>query len=701
MYSLYLTVTFNETKLSVTKWVPKAANGVRVLLVDSDTVSLMYLATLLEQYSFKVTTTELASVALYMIQEEKDRFQLVIANMKLPDMDSHSFLKEVLKKDIPIIMMSSERHDNLAGKALAEGACYFLQKPVVLEDLKFMWQHVFRKSVINPMKESCKAKGEKMKNPGKESRGVKIIEIDDLSRASAKGNIIKETGGVCKRCHEAITIKEVDGLSRPPNEGNKFKEAGGVYGSAIVHSSDGIYSGYMIIDPKCKKKKHASLGNENHAKKLHDCHAEGSITKNKKKQGRSKTKRLRTEEEEQRQEKRTKINFKSKSSRSVKVNEEDGEWKDDSNSSTDRKRVIWTPELHLKFTAAISTLGDKKARPKSILKMMNTPNVSVRQVASHLQKYKSQVQRIYETGTTNIPSVSKSHGYRHRSEWKPLLQRKSALASRTGQKNFHFRGRTNAEFTVPKPLVWPTASVTSSISNNHRTSNLKSGQMGMNSNSNLYPGNNNPNEVHTENHAMLQKLNQVGKTSSFASNINMNENVKGRQMEGGGIQVPESKLANLSYVMPEAASPCISVDISQLLNAHPYVHLNQEFTPDLAASFVSHNQNQFTAGVPGITEVLEPEKAQITSGNENNSENFLTDFFDGIQDLVPVAEQAPPAAAAGSSNQNQSLLEYTDLLKFLEEDLDNGFDSAPNTGDLDHFCEWLEQTLEEKSTDKK
>lgn len=259
--------------------------------------------------------------------------------------------------------MSSERNDNLARKALDEGACYFLQKPVSLEDLKFVWQHVYRKSVINPMKESRKEKREKKKNHGKESRGVKIIEIDDVSRASANGNIIKETGDVCRRCYEVITIKEVAGVSRPPNEGNKFKEAGGVYGSATMHNSDGIYSGYMITDPKGKKKKHVSLRNENHAKDLQSCCAEGSITKEQKKQGGSKTKRLRNEEEEQRQEKRTKINFESKSSGSVKVNEEDRERKDDSNGSTDRKRVVWTPELHLKFTAAISTLGDKSNFP--------------------------------------------------------------------------------------------------------------------------------------------------------------------------------------------------------------------------------------------------------------------------------------------------------------------------------------------------
>ncbi|GAV83532.1 Myb_DNA-binding domain-containing protein [Cephalotus follicularis] len=65
------------------------------------------------------------------------------------------------------------------------------------------------------------------------------------------------------------------------------------------------------------------------------------------------------------------------------------EWKDYTKMSprpkSSRPRVVWNADLHLKFTAALSALGDTKARPKSILKMMNEPHLTQRQVASHLQ----------------------------------------------------------------------------------------------------------------------------------------------------------------------------------------------------------------------------------------------------------------------------------------------------------------------------
>lgn len=53
--------------------------------------------------ALSVTTTEVAAVALSMIHEDEHRFRLVIANMKMPDMDRPSFLDVLLKKKIPII----------------------------------------------------------------------------------------------------------------------------------------------------------------------------------------------------------------------------------------------------------------------------------------------------------------------------------------------------------------------------------------------------------------------------------------------------------------------------------------------------------------------------------------------------------------------------------------------------------------------
>ncbi|KAJ4866232.1 putative two-component response regulator-like APRR6 [Raphanus sativus] len=69
--------------------------------------------------------------------------------------------------------------------------------------------------------------------------------------------------------------------------------------------------------------------------------------------------------------------------------------------NVERRKNVWTRDRHMKFLAAISILGEKESRPKPILEIMNDSNLSQRQVASHLQKYKFQVERISNTLTRN------------------------------------------------------------------------------------------------------------------------------------------------------------------------------------------------------------------------------------------------------------------------------------------------------------
>lgn len=160
---------------------------------------------------------------------------------------------------------------NVAKKALAEGACFFLEKPISLEDLKSMWQHVYRK-IRTPRKYKHKPNcGTKM-NSGKDYQGIKINEAGDVLR--------------------------------PPLGGVKRNEAGGECSLATGHALD--------ID----KQNTCTL----------TCKAQGA----------------------------------SGIKRPIDDKEEQEEGNRDSNGTTgDKKhRAVWTPELHLKFTAALSALGD-------------------------------------------------------------------------------------------------------------------------------------------------------------------------------------------------------------------------------------------------------------------------------------------------------------------------------------------------------
>ncbi|CAL0312235.1 unnamed protein product [Lupinus luteus] len=58
--------------------------------------------------------------------------------------------------------------------------------------------------------------------------------------------------------------------------------------------------------------------------------------------------------------------------------------------STDAKpRLKWTPELHQRFIEAINQLGGaEKATPKSIMRVMGIPGLTLYHLKSHLQKYR-------------------------------------------------------------------------------------------------------------------------------------------------------------------------------------------------------------------------------------------------------------------------------------------------------------------------
>lgn len=44
-------------------------------------------------------------------------------------------------------VISSGEYNDTKRKALATGSCYFLEEPILFEDLKYVWQHVYHAQV--------------------------------------------------------------------------------------------------------------------------------------------------------------------------------------------------------------------------------------------------------------------------------------------------------------------------------------------------------------------------------------------------------------------------------------------------------------------------------------------------------------------------------------------------------------------------
>ncbi|KAH9626942.1 hypothetical protein KSS87_003893 [Heliosperma pusillum] len=120
--------------------------GLRVLVVDDDPTCLIILEKMLRTCRYDVTKTNRAEVALTLLRENKNGFDIVISDVHMPDMDGFKLLEHVgLEMDLPVIMMSADDSKSVVMKGVTHGACDYLIKPVRIEALKNIWQHVVRK----------------------------------------------------------------------------------------------------------------------------------------------------------------------------------------------------------------------------------------------------------------------------------------------------------------------------------------------------------------------------------------------------------------------------------------------------------------------------------------------------------------------------------------------------------------------------
>ncbi|OMO61592.1 hypothetical protein CCACVL1_23393 [Corchorus capsularis] len=147
--------------------------GMRVLAVDDDPTCLLLLETLLRRCQYHVTTTNQAITALKMLRENKNQFDLVISDVHMPDMDGFKLLELVgLEMDLPVIMLSANGDPKLVMKGITHGACDYLLKPVRIEELQNIWQHVVRRKKFDKKDMNNSGSQDKAHNDSGEAAGM-------------------------------------------------------------------------------------------------------------------------------------------------------------------------------------------------------------------------------------------------------------------------------------------------------------------------------------------------------------------------------------------------------------------------------------------------------------------------------------------------------------------------------------------------
>ncbi|KAF3954250.1 hypothetical protein CMV_020388 [Castanea mollissima] len=123
--------------------------SLKVLLVENDDSTRHVVSALLRNCGYEVTAAENGLQAWKILEDYTTHVDLVLTEVVMPCLSGIGLLSKIMShktcKNIPVIMMSSYDSMNIVFKCLSKGAVDFLAKPIRKNELKNLWQHVWRK----------------------------------------------------------------------------------------------------------------------------------------------------------------------------------------------------------------------------------------------------------------------------------------------------------------------------------------------------------------------------------------------------------------------------------------------------------------------------------------------------------------------------------------------------------------------------
>ena len=297
-----------------------------------------------------VTTFTRGADALTALRERRRDFDIVLSDVHMPDMDGFKLLEHIaLELDVPVMMMSANCATDVVLRGIIHGAVDYLLKPVRIEELRNIWQHVVRKRREDSGGEH--GAGGSGFGSGDPTEGVSDEgsegSRDPHGSGGKKGNSKRDrvgAGGSPSKKHAS----DEDDLVRAKKPLKRDRDVLDAPGGAD-NGLDGGKNGFTGNGSGNGRNNGNGNGNESLENDA------GAL---------------------------------------------DDEGNEDS-SALKKPRVVWSAELHQQFVTAVNTLGIDKAVPKRILDLMGVQGLTRENVASHLQKYRLYLKRLQGVGNGN------------------------------------------------------------------------------------------------------------------------------------------------------------------------------------------------------------------------------------------------------------------------------------------------------------
>ncbi|KAE9608808.1 putative response regulator and transcription factor RR-A-type family [Lupinus albus] len=132
------------------KFLPKMV--LRVLLVEADDSTRQIISALLRKCSYKVAAVSDGLKAWEILKGRPHNIDLILTEVDLPSISGYALLTLIMEhdicKNIPVIMMSSQDSVSTVYKCMLRGAADYLVKPLRKNELKNLWQHVWRRQSV-------------------------------------------------------------------------------------------------------------------------------------------------------------------------------------------------------------------------------------------------------------------------------------------------------------------------------------------------------------------------------------------------------------------------------------------------------------------------------------------------------------------------------------------------------------------------
>lgn len=159
-----------------------------VLVLEDDRDTLAKLKRVLEKEGFAVITADNGEDGIRVL--EHDKIDVVLADIKMPKKDGLQVLSAVkeLHPDVEVIVLTGYGDENIAAKAMREGAVNFLKKPIdidlMISAVEKAFEHVMRNRNILYLKRELELSREVIAHISRED-GV-VVDFEGKKRADSR-----------------------------------------------------------------------------------------------------------------------------------------------------------------------------------------------------------------------------------------------------------------------------------------------------------------------------------------------------------------------------------------------------------------------------------------------------------------------------------------------------------------------------------